>query len=191
VSTIDQAFIQPSELVLGAITGNTFVRGIPKPGAASPTGGSGVLAATGVGTCQNLFQYNSPGLLIEHDIYSYAIATAVFLDNSVAFSSTPQIVVELALLLNGRVALTATANPVPAVFFSGQWAIANAIFNADLVNVLPVRTSDQLSIRLGVSSSLAADSTSNVAIVGANLDNSGDVIAAESTLTYSTRVLTR
>jgi hypothetical protein len=176
-----ELFIQPSQLLFGAIAAGQFVRGIPTPGilAVPP-----IPPVNGIATCRNLLSDSPPTLLEAYDIYSYSIAAGVGFINGGGFASDPSITLEIALLVNDRVRYIATQTQPGFLAVANTNALAAALFASDLVNPIRLGARDRLSLRLGANCTLASSPGS--AIVGAQYDQNGLPAAVESTLSYDT-----
>lgn len=184
-----QLFIQPSTAYFSAagVGVGAWQRAVPVPGDPNAVFAPFLPAVGGVPDCRNLLSSSPPTLLEAYELYGLAIGF------SVVFGSNPQgatdpatAVMELALLVNDRVAYTQTKSqvvppdpPVASPIVSDTW-------NADLVNPIVLGARDRLGLRVGLMLD-QPDTTNETFYVGIQMAPAGGGVAfapCESTISY-------
>lgn len=165
----------PDDTVLPA---SQWMRGIPVPTA---------LAPTGVADCRALERGVPPTLRTRYECYALSIAWGLRMGNAGGWVGN--LLVELALLINGQLAwvgvdsgMGAQANePAPVI-------IANGVINADLVNPVVINPRERLSLRIGMAVDTPVTPNALTFITGAATVGQQTVLPSGSTDVSDTAV---
>lgn len=157
-------------------------RQIPIPGVKTSGGALQIPAIIGQAGCDNLIADSPPTLLESYEIYSFSIGVVVVVDTEAPAAGTA-ITIELALLVNDRLAYTAT-QVVPARLATETYA--NAMFVSDLTNPIRLGARDRLGLRLGAAVDDSPSINNIVVAAGTTFDPSGfgSYAGFESTISY-------
>lgn len=187
MSGYGELFVQPSTLAIGVSQPGAMQRGIPTPGVSVAT--LAIPAVGGVPDCKNLLAAAPPTLLEAYELTSVAIGWSILNNETAGSAVTPNLVAELALLVNDRVRFITTAQAigeqtntgVAQYTGSGSWVL-------DLVNPIRLGARERLSLRIGAQSDQGFQASSQM-IIGVQLQNEGAGAFAgapfESTISYN------
>jgi hypothetical protein len=177
-----QFFIQPSSFQSpDAVTQEAkWYRAIPAPGA-----GTQVPAVGGVATCANLAASSPPTVLEKFEVKSYSVTWALLIPYVAALATPPNATMELALLVNDRIAYVDEAQPQAMVKAPTQY-VASGAWRSDLVNAISLGARERLGLRLGFKIDQTGGSNPALAVVGLAVDQNGNPLGGgESTISYN------